>query len=164
MLLGFEKQVLKNQEMRIKFPDQPDKFMESEIELNEEIQSLHIISTVPEYYPLLVNARTINTLCSLLSHDNSDIAIAVIDLIQELTDSSTVDDNEEINILVEELLNEKVRREKEGGRMREEGKLEMKCSYSTGDSTAGAESRQTRRESKGRQGRSPQHSRNNREH
>lgn len=143
MLLGFEKQVLKNQEMRIKFPDQPDKFMESEIELNEEIQSLHIISTVPEYYPLLVNARTVNTLCSLLSHDNSDIAIAVIDLIQELTDSSTVDDNEEINILVEELLNEKVRGRNEG-RMREEGKQEMKCSYSTGDSTAGAESRQTR--------------------
>ncbi|XP_003386785.1 PREDICTED: beta-catenin-like protein 1 [Amphimedon queenslandica] len=108
MLLSFEKQVLKNQEMRIKFPDQPDKFMESELELNDEIQSLHIISTVPQYYSLLIGARTINTLCSLLTHDNSDICIAVIDLLQELTDTSSIDETEYTEALVEELLNEKL--------------------------------------------------------
>lgn len=109
MLLSFEKQVLKNQEMRIKFPDQPDKFMESELELNDEIQSLHIISTVPQYYSLLIGARTINTLCGLLTHDNSDICIAVIDLLQELSDTSSIDETEYAEALVEELLNEKVR-------------------------------------------------------
>ena len=95
--------------MRVKFPDQPDKFMESELELNDEIQALHIISTVPQYYHLLVSARTVNTLCGLLTHDNSDICIAVVDLLQELTDTSSIDDSDYTEALVEELLNEKVR-------------------------------------------------------
>ena len=104
MLLSFEKHVLRNQEMRIKFPDQPDKFMESELELNDEIQSLHIISTVPEHYPILVNTNIVQTLCGLLTHDNSDISIAVVDLLQELTDT----DNEETLGLIDSLLEEKV--------------------------------------------------------
>lgn len=40
LLLLFEKRVLKNQEMRIKFPENPEKFMESEIELHDVIQLL----------------------------------------------------------------------------------------------------------------------------
>lgn len=103
--MSFEKHVLKNQEMRIKFPDQPDKFMESEIELNDVIQSLHIISTVPEHYPLLVETNVVCTLCSLLSHDNSDIAIAMVDLLQELTDTLSDEDD---TILIDALLKEKV--------------------------------------------------------
>lgn len=38
MVLNFEKKALKNREMRIKFPDQPEKFMDSEIDLNEALQ------------------------------------------------------------------------------------------------------------------------------
>lgn len=37
-MLNFEKKALKNREMRIKFPDQPEKFMESEIDLFEALQ------------------------------------------------------------------------------------------------------------------------------
>ena len=80
--------------MRVKFPDQPEKFMESEIELNEEIQKLHIISTVPELYGILIETNIIQTLVGLLSHDNSDISIAVVDLIQQLTDAE-VEETEE---------------------------------------------------------------------
>ena len=46
-------QVLRNQEMRVKFPDLPERFMESELELNEELQTLHVIATTPEFYPIL---------------------------------------------------------------------------------------------------------------
>ena len=46
-------QVLRNQEMRVKFPELPEKFMESELELNEELQTLHVIATTPEFYPIL---------------------------------------------------------------------------------------------------------------
>ncbi|CAF4283093.1 unnamed protein product [Rotaria sp. Silwood2] len=35
MLSQLEKRISKNQEMRIKYPDHPEKFMESEIELND---------------------------------------------------------------------------------------------------------------------------------
>ena len=37
-LLSFEKKTTRNQELRIKFPDQPEKFMESEMELNDALQ------------------------------------------------------------------------------------------------------------------------------
>jgi hypothetical protein len=48
MLLLFEKRVLKNQEMRIKFAEQPEKFMESELELHDILNQLHSISTVDQ--------------------------------------------------------------------------------------------------------------------
>ena len=109
MLLSFEKKVLKNQEMRIKFPDLPEKFMESELELNDEVQKLHVVATVPEYYPILIEVNAIQTMVGLLSHDNSDVAIAVIDLLQELTDVDTLNESEEEAVrLIEALLNEQV--------------------------------------------------------
>ncbi|XP_053695176.1 beta-catenin-like protein 1 [Sabethes cyaneus] len=86
ILLLFEKRVLKNQEMRIKFPENPEKFMESEIELNDVIQELRSVATVPDLYPLLVELNGISSLLELLSHQNTDISVAVVDLIQELTD------------------------------------------------------------------------------
>ena len=110
MLLNFEKKVLKNQEMRIKFPDLPEKFMESEIELNDEIQKLHVIATVPEHYPILIELNILETLVGLLSHDNSDVAIAVIDLLQEMTDVDALNDSEEEAIgLMDALLKQQVR-------------------------------------------------------
>ncbi|XP_058453702.1 beta-catenin-like protein 1 [Malaya genurostris] len=86
ILLLFEKRVLKNQEMRIKFPENPEKFMESEIELNDVIQELRSVATVPDLYPLLVDLSGVSSLLELLSHQNTDISVAVVDLIQELTD------------------------------------------------------------------------------
>lgn len=82
LTLLFEKRTLKNQEMRIKFPDNPEKFMESEVELHEAIQELHVVATVPDLYPVLVQVNAINSLLELLSHENTDIAVAVVDLLQ----------------------------------------------------------------------------------
>lgn len=45
----------------------------------------------------------------LLSHDNSDISLAVVDLLQELTDVDTVNESEEeAERLIEALLGEQV--------------------------------------------------------
>lgn len=86
MLLLFEKRVFKNQEMRIKFSEQPEKFMDSEVELNEILQQLHAVATVPDLYPLLVELNGITSLLELLAHENTDISVVVVDLLQELTD------------------------------------------------------------------------------
>ena len=59
--------------MWIKFPDQPAKFMESEVELNDEMQKLHVIATVPEHYTLLMEMNTVHMLVELLNHDHPDI-------------------------------------------------------------------------------------------
>eukprot|EP00794_Sanderia_malayensis_P018782 gene18782-20673_t len=95
MILSFEKKVTKNSEMRIKFPDNPEKFMESELELHDEIQKMHIIATVPEYYPIVIKLNAANTLLGLLNHENSDISIAVIDLLQEMTDVDALNESDE---------------------------------------------------------------------
>jgi len=104
-ILSFEKKVTKNQEMRIKFPDQPQKFMESEMELHDELQKLHVLATVPEYYDIVVKLNCITSMLGLLNHENSDIAIAVVDLLQEMTDGDAINDYEEsANILIDALL------------------------------------------------------------
>lgn len=63
--------------MRIKFPDSPDKFMDSELELHETLQEMRALSTAPDYYPLLVRLQVIPSLLELLAHDNTDIAVSL---------------------------------------------------------------------------------------
>jgi beta-catenin-like protein 1 len=86
MALVFEKRVLKNQETRIKFPSNPEKFMDSEIELHDVLHQLSSISTVPDMYPLLVTLNMLSSLLELLAHPNTDIAAAVVELLLEYTD------------------------------------------------------------------------------
>ena len=105
-ILSFERKVTKNQEMRIKFPDLPQKFMESELELHDEIHKLNVIATVPEYYDVFVKLNAVSTALGLLSHENSDISIATIELLQEITESDNLNENEEgANLLLDALLN-----------------------------------------------------------
>ncbi|KAJ4933843.1 hypothetical protein JOQ06_006652, partial [Pogonophryne albipinna] len=95
MILTFEKRSYKNQELRIKFPDNPEKFMETELDLNDVIQEMHVIATMPDLYHLLVelNARA------------PHVAIAVVDLLQELTDIDTLQESEEgAEVLIDSLL------------------------------------------------------------
>ncbi|XP_058499523.1 beta-catenin-like protein 1 [Solea solea] len=105
MILTFEKRSYKNQELRIKFPDNPEKFMEAELDLNDIIQEMHVIATMPELYHLLVELNSVHSLLGLLSHENTDIAIAVVDLLQELTDIDTLHESEEgAEVLIDALL------------------------------------------------------------
>ncbi|XP_041974170.1 beta-catenin-like protein 1 [Aricia agestis] len=95
LVLNFEKKALKNREMRIKFPDQPEKFMDSEVDLFEALQDLSAVATVPDQYPLLVELKCINSILELLSHDNTDISTKVVHLLQELTDVDILHESEE---------------------------------------------------------------------
>ena len=61
------------------------------MELNEVIQELHVLATVPDYYSILLDLNTIQSLLHLLSHDNTDISIAVVDLLQVSSNISCVD-------------------------------------------------------------------------
>lgn len=109
MLLLFEKKVTKNQEMRIKYPDNPEKFMDSELDLNDEIQKLHVVATVPHLYEHIVDVNAVGTILGLLSHENSDISIAIIDLLQEMTDVDTLNESEEgATALIDSLLDGQV--------------------------------------------------------
>ena len=69
--------------------------MESELELHESIQELHALPTMPELYPFAVELNLTSTLLSLLAHENADVSCAVINLLQEITDVDTINENEE---------------------------------------------------------------------
>ncbi|KAG8446127.1 hypothetical protein GDO86_013844 [Hymenochirus boettgeri] len=105
MILTFEKRSYKNQELRIKFPDNPEKFMESELDLNDIIQEMHVIATIPDLYHLLVELNSVQSLLGLLGHENTDVCIAVVDLLQELTDIDTLHESEEgAQVLIDALV------------------------------------------------------------
>lgn len=44
--------------------------MESEIELNDVIQELHVVSTRPDLFPILIESTFTNLLLGLLGHEN----------------------------------------------------------------------------------------------
>ena len=56
--------------------------MESEVELHEAIQEMHAVATVPDLYPVVVELNAVPSLLELLSHDNTDISVGVVDLLQ----------------------------------------------------------------------------------
>uniref|UniRef100_A0A672J4Z9 Catenin, beta like 1 n=1 Tax=Salarias fasciatus TaxID=181472 RepID=A0A672J4Z9_SALFA len=107
MILTFEKRSYKNQELRIKFPDNPEKFMESELDLNDIIQEMHVIATMPDLYHLLVELNAVHSLLGLLSHENTDILSLPhpFGLSGELTDIDTLHESEEgAEVLIDALL------------------------------------------------------------
>jgi len=95
MILKFEKVLSKNQQLRMKYADDPLKFMDSEADLDEEIKRMMSASTTPQFYPKLVELETVKSILSLLTHENTDISIACIDLINELTDEDVLGEIDE---------------------------------------------------------------------
>ncbi|KAK1921422.1 Catenin-beta-like protein [Papiliotrema laurentii] len=86
-LAKFERIVTKNAEQRGKYPDDPSKFIESEADLDTALkQFLPLTQNPGQFYPEIVKSGAAALLANLLSHENTDIAIDVIEIIQELTD------------------------------------------------------------------------------
>ena len=48
------------------------------MELHDEIQKLHVLSTFPEYYEIFVKFNSVSSLLGLLSHENSGAYIFFI--------------------------------------------------------------------------------------
>ena len=86
-------QFKENLEARMKYGDAPEKFLDSEVDLDEEVRRLGAVAGSPHLYPDLVQAGVLPSLLALLAHDNGDIAAAVLDLLRELTDADVVEDS-----------------------------------------------------------------------
>ncbi|KAJ7771414.1 Catenin-beta-like protein [Mycena maculata] len=115
MLLRFQRAVNKNQDHRSKYPDDPTKFIDSEADLDSAIKALLPLAQAPVLaYPELVRSDTVTLLIGLLSHENADIVIDVVEVIHELTDEDVGNEAEEedeertseeaLKILIEGLL------------------------------------------------------------
>ncbi|KAL0016201.1 hypothetical protein SO802_003270 [Lithocarpus litseifolius] len=70
------------------------------------------LAGAPELYTDLVNLNAIPSILNLLAHDNTDIAVDVVQLLQDLTDPDVFEDNEESNeparVLVDALVENNV--------------------------------------------------------
>ncbi|PQM40346.1 beta-catenin-like protein 1 [Prunus yedoensis var. nudiflora] len=109
LVLSFERRLKDNIGARLKYPDQPDRFADSEVELHEDLQKLKVLAGAPDLYPDLVSLNTVPSILNLLGHDNTDIAIDVVQLLQELTDDEVFDENDEaVGVLVDALVDNNV--------------------------------------------------------
>lgn len=91
----FERRFKDNMEARMKYSDEPDKFMDSEVELDDVVKRMMIIAGSPELYPDLTRTQAFTDLLGMLMHDNTDVAGDVLELFKELTDADVVQDSEE---------------------------------------------------------------------
>ncbi|GAO46787.1 DUF1716 domain protein [Saitoella complicata NRRL Y-17804] len=104
LALKFERAISKNHEMRAKFLDHPQKFMESEADLDAEIKGLTILGETPELFSEFVKLGCIRSLVNLLAHENTDIAIDVVEVLRELTDEDTDAADEDMKALIDALM------------------------------------------------------------
>lgn len=104
LALNFEKKISKNAELRAKFDGKPERFMESEADLDADVKALSILSEHPELYSEFAKLGCVNSLVSLLAHENTDIAIDAIEIIGELIDEDVEADPAHWNAIVEAML------------------------------------------------------------
>ncbi|KAL7951958.1 DUF1716 domain-containing protein [Trichoderma barbatum] len=102
--LNLEKLITKNSELRSRFEDEPHKFIDSEADLDAEIKNLSLLAESSELYGEFVKLGSAGSLVSLLTHENTDIAIDAIEIIGELTDDDVVTETEQWDTLVGALI------------------------------------------------------------
>jgi beta-catenin-like protein 1 len=72
------------------------RFIDSEADLDSSIKSLLPLAQVPSIaYPELVKGGSLELLIGLLTHENADIVIDVVELIHELTDEDVGNEGED---------------------------------------------------------------------
>ncbi|CAE7171719.1 unnamed protein product [Rhizoctonia solani] len=96
LLSKLEKVVAKNQDQRSKYPNAPEKFIDSEADLDAAIKALLPLAQVPTIaYPELIKSGATALLVGLLSHENMDIVIDVVEVIHEFTDEDVGGEEDE---------------------------------------------------------------------
>jgi beta-catenin-like protein 1 len=84
LLMKFEKTIQENQTKRSKYPTDPIKYIDSEVDLVQELKELTRIP--PNLYTALIQYDGHLNILSLLEHPNTDISISTIDLLVEILD------------------------------------------------------------------------------
>ena len=84
--------------------------MGSEADLDAEVKALSILSEHPELYEEFVSLGCTASLVSLLSHENTDIAIDAIEIISELTDEDVEAEEAQWDALVNAMVDDDVDR------------------------------------------------------
>ncbi|KAK2948936.1 putative nuclear protein NAP [Blattamonas nauphoetae] len=108
LLLNLEKNITTNHDLRSKYPNNPQNFMESEFALDESIAKLKDFTTNPSLLPLLISTGSFGSLVGLLEHQNVDIVLDVIDVLRDFTDEDLIAEEPEALVLVDQLVEDHV--------------------------------------------------------
>ncbi len=95
LVTRLNKAIDKNVQLRTKYPDEPEKFETSELDLDEAIRALLPVATEPQLYPSFVASGALSPLLGLLTHENVDIGTEVLGLLSELLESDVLNESEE---------------------------------------------------------------------
>ncbi|CAD8066864.1 unnamed protein product [Paramecium sonneborni] len=87
-----------NSDLRMRYPNQPDKFIDSEVDLDEDLRKLLILPAYPKLYPIFYNSNALQIVIHLLQHNNQSISNDVIQFLKELV---TPDGDVEPKIIIE---------------------------------------------------------------
>jgi beta-catenin-like protein 1 len=104
LALNFERRITRNAELRAKYEGDPQKFMGSEADLDADIKALSILTENTELYKDFAELGCVASLVSLLSHENTDIAIDAIEIIGELIDEDVEAEQSQWDALVDAML------------------------------------------------------------
>ncbi|KAK9479715.1 Catenin-beta-like protein [Lipomyces japonicus] len=101
-LSKLDKALIKNEQLRIKFADSPQKFMESEAELHEVIKSFSILTESSSLYTEFIQQNGLELLAKAMIHENMDIVIVAIQILGELTDGDASAEESDLRTLIKE--------------------------------------------------------------
>ncbi|KAH6842368.1 Catenin-beta-like protein [Chaetomium sp. MPI-CAGE-AT-0009] len=102
--LAFEKKITRNAELRARHEHAPERFIDSEADLDAAIKALSILSEHPALYPTFARLGCVGSLVSLLAHENTDIALDAVEIVGELTDEDVAATEEQWGALVDALV------------------------------------------------------------
>lgn len=93
----------KNSIMRAKFPNEPAKYMDSEVELYEQLTTLVAVATDTTLYRHVEKSNLMPILIQLLGHENADVSASVVSLFVEWMDPSLAADDAEVLLILKRL-------------------------------------------------------------
>ncbi|GAW81152.1 beta-catenin-like protein 1 [Plasmodium gonderi] len=103
-----KKKKSKNERDRMEYPDNPEKWVMSEVDLDEILVNIKNLSVCSNLYISMVESEILGDIIDLLNHPNNDIVIEVIDIIKEITNPSNMYElNKKENDVIVEYLNKK---------------------------------------------------------
>ncbi|CAD8155154.1 unnamed protein product [Paramecium octaurelia] len=84
MIFQLENNYKLNSDLRMRYPNQPDKFIDSEVDLDEDLRKLLILPAYPQLYPIFYSSSAVPIVIQLLLHNNQSISNDVIQFLKEL--------------------------------------------------------------------------------
>jgi len=90
LALALERRATENLEARVRHAGAPERFMESELDLDDAVRGVAGLAACPELFPVFVELGAVPTLLGLLGHANASLAADVVDVVRELTDAEAL--------------------------------------------------------------------------